>query len=230
MLKIICGQNTIEAYQYFLDEKNRLKKAGFEAIEIDPQQFEEIIFWQKDNLSLFSQKKAFFTRNLNKKINKKNEKQKKIIEKIIDDETLILIDFEEDLEKRELKIADKKVEVKEFKLPTSIFNLLDDLYPKNLSSFIKSFTLLSKKIPEELIFYMITKRIRQLLQIKFNQKIENLQSWQFRKLNFQAKLWPKEKLIKFYESLFNIEKKIKTGTTPFDLKESLELLFTYLLS
>mgnify|MGYP000302197633 CR=1 FL=1 len=230
MLKIICGQNTIGAYQYFLDEKNRLKKAGFETIEIDPQQLEEIFFWQKDNLSLFSQKKAFFTRNLNKKINKKNERQKKIIEKIIEDKNLILIDFEEDLEKWELKITNKKVEIKEFKLPTSIFDLLDDLYPKNVNSFIKSFNLLTKKIPQELIFYMIIKRVRQLLQIKFNQKIENLQSWQFRKLNFQAKLWPKEKLIKLYESLFNMEKKIKTGATPFDLKESLELLLTYLLS
>jgi len=230
MLNIICGQNTIEAYQYFLEQKNQLKKANFEIIEIDPQQFEEIIFWQKDNLSLFSQKKAFFTRNLNKKINKKNERQKKIIEKIIEDENLILIDFEEDLEKWELKIVDKKVEVKEFKLPTSIFNLLDNLYPKNLNSFIKSFTLLTKKIPEELIFYMITKRVRQLLQIKFDQKIENLQSWQFRKLNFQAKLWPKEKLIKLYQSLFAIEKNIKTNSTPFDLKKSLELLFIYLLS
>jgi len=230
MLKIICGQNTIEAYKSFLDEKKQLRKLGFEIIEIDPQKFEEIISWKKDNLLLFSQKKAFFTRNLNKKINKKNERQKKIIEKIIKDESFILIDFEEGLEKRDLKITDKKTEIKEFKLPLSIFNLLDNLYPKNLNSFIKNFNLLTKEIDEELIFYMIIKRVRQLLQIKFDQKIENVQSWQLKRLIFQAKIWSQEKLIKLYQSLFTIEKNMKTGNTPFDLKKSLELLFIYLLS
>ena len=231
MLKIICGQNTINAYRYFLEEKNRLKKLGFETIEIDKEKFEEIVSWQKDNLSLFFQKKAFFIRDLNRKINKRNEKQKKIIEKIIEDDNLILIDFEEDLERWELKITNKRVEVREFKLPISVFNLLDALYPKNLSSFIKDFNLLTKKIPEEFIFYMITKRVRQLIQLKFNNhKTEKLQPWQLKKINFQAKLWPKEKLIKFYEGIFNIERKIKTSSTSFDLKESLELLLVYLLS
>jgi len=229
MLKIICGQNSLAAYQHFLEEKNRLKNFGYEIIEIDPNQLEEIVFWQKDNLSLFNQKKAFFIRNLKKKINKKNKKLEEIIKKIAEDKELILIDWEEDAEKRELKITDVKIEVKEFKLPISIFNYLDELYPKNLNSVIKNFNILTKKIPAELIFYMTTKRIRQLLQIKSNQKIKNLQSWQLKKLSFQAKLWPKEKLLIFYQSLFQLEKKIKTSATPFNLKNSLELLFSYLL-
>jgi len=230
MLKIICGQNTESAYQYFLEEKTRFKKLGYETIEIDLSQIEEIISWQKDNLSLFAQKKVFLTRNFNKKINKKSEKTKKILKKIIEDKELILIDWEEDLEKRDLKIDNPKIEVKEFKLPTSIFNLLDNLYPQDFDSVIKSFILLTKKNSPTLVFYMINKRVRQLLMIKFNQGIKDLPSWQLKKLTYQASFWPKEKLIKFYQSLFQLEKKIKTSTTPFDLKKSLELLFSYLLS
>jgi hypothetical protein len=228
MLTIICGENTIEAYNFFLEKKKEFIDKKYEVLEIDSSAIDELIRWQSENLSLFATKKVFFTRNLNKKINKKNQKTLKVINQIANDKNINLFDFEETVEKRNLKVQ-KNVLIKEFKLSTSIFNFLDNFYPGNLKTVIKNLSFLSKTTAIELIFFMLTKRIRQLLMVKFNQKIDGLQLWQLRKLNYQDKLWPKQSLIKFYQSLFQLEIKVKTSTNPFDLKKSLELLFSYLL-
>jgi len=228
MLTIICGENTIEAYNFFLKKKKEFIDKNYEVLETDLLKIEELIHWQSNNLSLFVNKKVFFTRNLNKKINKKNEKNLKIINKIINDKNIDLFDFEENIEKKNLKIQ-KNVLIKEFKLPISIFNFLDNIYPGNLKNVIKNLNIISKTTAVEVIFFMITKRIRQLLMIKLNQKIDGLKLWQLKKLDYQTKLWPKETIIRFYQSLFQLEIKIKTNINPFDLKKSLELLISYLL-
>jgi len=228
MLTIICGENTIEAYNFFLEKKKEFIDKKYEVLEIDSSAIEELIHWQSENLSLFATKKVFFTRNLNKKINKTNKKTLMLIDRVVNDKKINIFDFEEGMEKRNLKVQ-KNVLIKEFKLPISIFNFLDNLYPGNLATVIKNLNLLSKTTASELIFFMLTKRIRQLLMIKLNHKLDGLQLWQLKKLNCQAKLWSKQTLIKFYQSLFQLEIKVKTGSNPFDLKKSLELLFTYLL-
>jgi hypothetical protein len=228
MLTIICGENTIEAYNFFLEKKKEFINKKYEVLEIDSSAIEELIHWQSENLSLFATKKVFFTRNLNKKINKTNKKTLILIDRVVNDKKINIFDFEEGMEKRNLKVQ-KNVLIKEFKLPISIFNFLDNLYPGNLATVIKNLNLLSKTTASELIFFMLTKRIRQLLMIKLNHKLDGLQLWQLRKLNYQAKIWSKQTLIKFYQSLFQLEIKVKTSSNPFDLKKSLELLFTYLL-
>jgi hypothetical protein len=228
MLTIICGENTIEAYNFFLEKKKEFIDKKYEVLEIDSSAIEELIRWQSENLSLFATKKVFFTRNLNKKINKTNKKTLMLIDRVVNDKKINIFDFEEGVEKRNLKVQ-KNVLIKEFKLPISVFNFLDNLYPGNLATVIKNLNLLSKTTASELIFFMLTKRIRQLLMIKLNHKLDGLQLWQLKKLNYQAKLWSKQTLIKFYQSLFQLEIKVKTSSNPFDLKKSLELLFTYLL-
>jgi len=228
MLTIICGENTIEAYNFFLEKKKEFIDKKYEVLEIDSSAIEELIRWQSENLSLFATKKVFFTRNLNKKINKTNKKTLMLIDRVVNDKKINIFDFEEGVEKRNLKVQ-KNVLIKEFKLPISVFNFLDNLYPGNLATVIKNLNLLSKTTASELIFFMLTKRIRQLLMIKLNHKLDGLQLWQLKKLNYQAKLWSKQTLIKFYQSLFQLEIKVKTISNPFDLKKSLELLFTYLL-
>jgi hypothetical protein len=228
MLTIICGENTIEAYNFFLEKKKEFIDKKYEVLEIDSSAIEELIRWQSENLSLFATKKVFFTRNLNKKINKTNKKTLMLIDRVVNDKKINIFDFEEGVEKRNLKVQ-KNVLIKEFKLPISVFNFLDNLYPGNLTTVIKNLNLLSKTTASELIFFMLTKRIRQLLMIKLNHKLDGLQLWQLKKLNYQAKLWSKQTLIKFYQSLFQLEIKVKTSSNPFDLKKSLELLFTYLL-
>lgn len=228
MLTIICGQNTIEAYNFFLEKKKDFFNKNYEILEIDFSTIEDLIRWQSENLSLFATKKVFFIRNLNKKINKKNEKNLMLINQIATDKNINVFDFEEGIEKRSLKIQ-KNILIKEFKIPVSIFNFLDSIYPGNLKTVIKTLNLLTKTASSELIFFMLVKRIRQLLMIKFNNKIDDLQIWQLKKLTFQAKRWSKENLLKFYQSLFQLELRIKTSNNPFDLTKSLEILFCYLL-
>jgi hypothetical protein len=72
MLTIICGENTIEAYNFFLEKKKEFINKKYEVLEINPLAIEELIRWQSENLSLFANNKVFFYPNLNKKISKKN--------------------------------------------------------------------------------------------------------------------------------------------------------------
>jgi len=228
MLTIICGEDTIKAHNFFLQEKKKFIDEKYEVFEVDPSSIDEIIRWQSENLSLFAAKKVFFTRNLNKKINKNNKKILMLIDKLVNDKRINIFDFEEGIEKRNLKIQ-KNALVKEFRPESSIFNFLDSLYPGNFKKTIKIFNSLPKTTAYELISFMLQKRIRQLILIKTNNKIDDLSYWQLKKLTFQAKLWTKEALIRFYQALFQLEIRIKTGNNPFDLKKSLELLFGYLL-
>jgi hypothetical protein len=54
-------------------------------------------------------------------------------------------------------------------------------------------------------------------------------SWQIKKLQLQANFWASDKLIAFYESLYNVELSVKTSQNPYSLKNSLDLLASYYL-
>ena len=53
--------------------------------------------------------------------------------------------------------------------------------------------------------------------------------WQTNKINFQAKKWPLDQLIKYYQGLHNIDIMIKSGVNPNSLKKSIDMLSCYYL-
>lgn len=227
MLIIICGEDSISAYNYFVNLKKKYRQENYEIFELKADEIENITSWMGEANALFSLKKVFFTQELNKKISKKqNLKINKIVEEIINNKNIEVVDFEPEIQARLLKFS-KKAVIKEFKPSENIFKLQDSLYPGNLKNFIY---ILNKLDTEEyFIFNMLIKHIRNLILVKNNIIDKKLASWQLLKLKSQASKWDNEKLINFYDGFFKIDLQQKTSSTPYSLKKSLEILACYYL-
>jgi DNA polymerase III delta subunit len=102
-----------------------------------------------------------------------------------------------------------------FKIPSVIFQLLDGIEPEG------KFRDLPSEAPE-IIFSMIVRRIRQLIQLRDGVIPEGLQGWQASRLTRQAKLFTMDRLVTMYKKLLDIEFSVKNGSSPFNLKELTE--------
>lgn len=229
MLIVICGEDTVAAFNYYSELKNKYKKDGYEVFDIEPSEIENILLWMNESVMLFANKKAFFTRNLNKKISKKqNLKINKIIEEIINNKNIELFDYEEEISSYYLKFS-KKVTIKEFKLNENIFKLQESILPGNLKNFIHILNTLTQTQDEFFIFNMLTKHLRELILIKTEKIDKKIAPWKLSKLRYQAEKWELDKLLSFYDGLYKIDLQQKTSSTPYNIKKSLEILACYYL-
>ena len=227
MLTIICGEDTIASRNYFVSLKKDFLTKGFDIRDIKFEEIKEIPRWLAESPTLFFQKKVFFSENLNKKIKKDNKSMLAELQMVNQMSNADLIDWE-GVSVRELKFS-KLGKIKEFKPDQSIFKLLDALYPGNRSDFIKLLGRLTQDLDENFVFIMLTRYVRNLILLKEGVNPPTLQTWQVRKLQFQAKQWKIENLVNFYEALFKIEIGLKTGSNPFSIKKSLDILACHFL-
>ena len=228
MLTIICGEDSVASYNYFYNLKNEFKKKEYEIYDIEPSDISEITSWRGESESLFSIKKAFFIQNLNKKTNKKNLNQLKIINQLINSKDIEVISYEEGIPSRFLKFGEK-AKIKEFKISENIFKLLDACYPNNLKNFVSLLNSVKANADEIFIFIMLTRHMRNVLAIKIDPNSSKLAPWQAAKLKHQASLWQTEKLVSFYNSFHNIDLSMKTNSSPYSPCNSLDILSSYYL-
>jgi hypothetical protein len=205
MIQIICGENSIASRDYFLEIKKNLQKQNYFISEIRPENIADLI--EPETITpLFYQNKAFFAENLYQKISK----NKKILDKL---EQLSSTKFDlyiwEEKTKYELK-SFSRFKIIEFKLEKNIFNLLDNFFPGNKESFYTMLHQIINEKNENLFFYLLTKRIRQLILVKTNQNLPLIQPWQLYRLKKQASKWSLTNLVKIYQSFFSIEIDLKT--------------------
>lgn len=228
MITIVCGEDSVASYNYFYNLKKEFRKKEYEIYDIDPLKIDEIISWRSESPSLFANKKVFFIQNLNKKTNKKNLKQLKTINKLIDSRDIEIVSYEEETPARFLKFGEK-AKIKEFKISENIFKLLDACYPTNFKNFVLLLNSVKANVDEIFIFIMLTRHIRNLLTIKIDPSSSKLASWQTAKLKHQAALWQLDKLINFYHSFHKIDLLIKTSSSPYSPCNSLDILSSYYL-
>lgn len=108
-----------------------------------------------------------------------------------------------------------KAKVSLFKIPSVIFQLLDGIAPG------ATIRLLPPEAPE-LIFAMIVRRIRQLIQLRDGIVPEGLQGWQASRLTRQAKLFTIDRLLAMYKKLLDMEYSVKNGSSPFTTAQYIE--------
>lgn len=227
MLTIICGEDIISSRNYYLSRKKDYAVKGYEIRDVKAEEIAAMADWMSQAPSLFAEKRVFFAQHLNKHVRKDN---KVLIEHLKSIERMKDVDFVtwESVSLWELKIS-KLGKIKEFKPHESIFKLMDSLYPGNRMTFLTLLDKLSQNLDENFTFLMLTRQVRNLILVKEGQTPPRIQSWQMYKLQSQARHWKIENLINFYESLFKIEVGLKTGTTPFSSKDSLEILACHFL-
>lgn len=229
MLRIICGEDSVSSFNFFISLKKSYEEKEFKIIDINSSDLENITSWMGETNSLFSEKKIFCTQNISKLLSKKiNLKINKIIENLISRKDIEVIDWEEEISSRFLKFP-KGAVIKEFKLPLNIFKLQDALYPGNLKNFLEILNTLNESIDENFIFIMLIRHLKNLLLTKTKEIENKLPQWQIYKLKSQAAKWDIEKLINFYDSFHKLDISQKTSSSPYSLKESLEILSVYYL-
>ncbi len=108
-----------------------------------------------------------------------------------------------------------KAEIKLFKTPPIIFQFLDTLS-------LPVYERLVETEAPELVFSMLTRRLRYLIQIQGGVTPEGMQGWQASRLTRQAKLFTMDKLVSMYKKLLEIEYSIKSGASPFTLSQLTE--------
>ncbi len=226
MLTIICGEDTIASRAYLQEAIQKYKEKEYDVYRIAADQIGEIPQENAESLSLFGLKKAYIVENLNKLLKRgKSEKLLKTLETLKD---VQLIDWEDGISKRELKLQGYGT-VKEFKLPRNIFYLIESCYPSNLKPFLELFRTMVDNQNEMFLYIMLVRQIRNLILVQPGFPPSSLQSWQVAKLKKQVSFWNKENLIDFYDKLIGLETGLKTGTNPYSLKESVEMLSCYFL-
>lgn len=112
-----------------------------------------------------------------------------------------------------------------FKTPIALFQFLDGIKPGNTKSVLTLFQKTLGTHAPELIYTMIVRRIRQLIQVADGVTPEGLQSWQVSRLTSQARSFTIKRLLALYRKLLDMEYSIKTGASPFTMQQLLEQYF-----
>src|SRR6185437_11189988 len=114
-----------------------------------------------------------------------------------------------------------------YKLPQTLFQLLDAIQPGNNKTLIKLFHQTIDTTETEMVFFMLIRQFRILLGIKPVQpqglnsfepqgnnlidELKRMQPWQKTKLEQQANKFELSHLLNLYDKLFQIEVGQKTG-------------------
>lgn len=193
-------------------EYSRLKEAAKQKEVLEGKTLDETNLTQAlSSESMFGGEKTIFIDNLFGKLGRKI----KLIERlaaIIRGATVDVILWEDKEVGSTVIKSLGKVDVKLFKMPVLLFQFLDTLSLKTY-----------EKLQEpELVFFMLTKRVRQLIQLKDGVTPDGLQSWQAGRLTQQAKVFTMERLLAMYKKLVTMEFSIKNGSSPFTLRQLTE--------
>lgn len=120
--------------------------------------------------------------------------------------------------------GNKEVEIKEFKISGLLYKFLDQVIPGNGRPASLAFNNLIIEEPAELVFYLLVKRITELI-------LENSSSgsgggyddWRKQNLIAQASKWTGKGLTNFHRKLTEIDEAVKTGSTPSGLPSHLDI-------
>lgn len=225
MLSIICGEDIVASRAYLQTVIEQYKEKDFEIQFVPADQIIDLLKTDAGVISLFGQKKLYVIENLNKTLKRRTSGA--LMDSLGSLEGIDVLTWEEGVGKRELKI--QTALIKEFKLPQNIFQFVDSCYPANLKRFVQLLRDVSDGSNDMFLYIMLARHVRNLVFVALGSPPSSLQSWQVGKLKRQASSWEQEKLLDFYDKLIGFDTTLKTGTNPYPLKDSMELLACYYL-
>ncbi len=231
MLTIIAGEDTIRSRQKLQELKEQYRKKGYSTDQVNVSDIPELLKTADGVTNLFGQESIYITENASSKYKgRAKTPYKEAIQEIAKSTSIHLIDWEDGKSAYDLS-AMKKIATSfyEAKPEKSIFELLDACYPGNLNDFLRYLTIVNSSQDIGFIYALLCRHVRKLYLASEGVVDSKSSSWQRGKLSFQAKKWDSTKLMKFYEGLARIDTSMKTSTTPYDLRKSLELLVCYYL-
>ncbi len=226
MLTIIHGADTAASRKYFLDQKEPYSDAVLlDADKVNLTDLTQIF----EGGGLFGESKFLFIEQLITKKKKAADFKELVeyLEKNADEHTIFLWESKE-LEIGTLK-AFKKAAQRPFKLPQTLFLLLDSLRPGNGETLVKLFHQTIDSAETEMVFFMLIRQYRLLLALSETseneiEEIKRMAPWQRTKLEKQAKLFTRDDLKTIYHKLYAIEHGQKTGGLNSSLSTAIDFL------
>lgn len=110
-----------------------------------------------------------------------------------------------------------RAKIKEYKPAALIFSFLEGLRPGSAVKSLQLFSALEEtREPAELIFAMLVRQIRLLIQALDPASLKTA-PWQKNRLVSQANAFGEDRLLSFHEKLYQIDRKLKTGKNPTNL-------------
>ncbi len=208
---IIHGENIQKSFD-FLKQQTKDKKTKFiDCSTISPNELEQILFSE----SLFEDQSLYILKNVFK--NKKYFKQNLAL--IIKKQNIIIYE-EKDISKTYLKNFDKK-NIKHFPLSSSLFKFLDNMFLSPKNSLLKELKQVIQENGDQITFFMIAYRIRQLIITKENGSFLIPTFLKF-KLKNQSKELDIQKLLFLHTKLLQIDILRKTYDKTKTLSQELE--------
>lgn len=120
-----------------------------------------------------------------------------------------------------LKSLSKDVRVEKFDLPKLLFVFLESIYPGNEKRCVKLLHDLTKNTAIELVFYMMTRHLRDLYWVLTDSDSMPIPSWRLSRLKSQANKFGVDRIKQMIRELSRIDIEIKTGVS--DTTMSLDL-------
>lgn len=224
MMILIHGEDISFSRKKLLEEINEKKDAEIIKLEGIKITKEEVIL-ACEARSMLNPQKILVMENLFKGIISKEKNE--ILAYLLNLKDGINLYFWEDRELEKVKINKYLGKVKTFKFqyPSSLFNFLDAIGAENSSLLVVKFHELLRQMDAELIFYMMMRLWRNLITVKDVgvKGMEPMPVWQAGKFARQANYFSLENLIANYRKLLAIDYKIKTSSTPYSLKQLLDI-------
>jgi DNA polymerase III delta subunit len=200
---------------------------------------QEIIIFDEKNLSLTDLKQAtesnsmfgnnrlviienFFVKKFSKKV--KDNDENKFFLKNLSDNIEIVFWEEKEINKTSISLLPKSIDIALFQIDKLLFKFLESLKTNNTLDLIDRYNHCIEKDSPEMIFAMLVRHLRYLIMVKdIGKNVTELSPWQLGKFIKQADIFDLRKLILMYNKLLQIDIKIKTSLSPFNLTDELRL-------
>ena len=216
MITIFHGDNYVLSRQALNQSLSQLSTSKVESIRFTAAELtEEILTQALESNPLFQSPKLFVIENLLTLPRSKNKEQ--LIKIVLNNADSEIYLWEKKLLTPAVKKQFSRAAVKEFKLPPSLFNFLDTL---TLTNFHQALI----NNPAELIFYLLHRRISQLIQALDDPGSLKGAPWQLGKLKMQAKKYSLDQLLNFHQKLLTLDEQAKTSQNILSLAGCLDLL------
>ncbi len=226
MLVIIHGDNVASSRRKLAElvcEYNDHEKVVLDGRKLS---LEELVLACESSSMLFTRKLVVIENLLG---SPKNKNKESILSYLNDEgeNTNIIIWEDKKVDKRTFVSAIKKYKEYAVMLPANLFKFLDSIGVDQRNLTVGMFHSLLATLEAEMIFSMLVRQWRNMIIAIDANKLNpaGLASWQLGKLRAQARFFGNNKLISSYRTLLTIDYKIKSGLTPFSMRQLLDIFF-----
>ena len=215
---VLHGDNIEKIYERLQKFIKEAKKRGWDIARISPSanlSLPEILTGE----SLFNSESLYIWENFSKLRRRELEWLKKKSSRV---EGTLVIYNQGFIHKSTLNSLPAHKKIEEHTLPKLIWKFLDSFYPKNTKNCLKLLRQVVKHDPEEFVFALLARHLRDLYWVKADADGLPYPSWRVSKLKSQAEKFANGQLREIISEL--ADEDIKAKTSKINIADSLDFL------